>query len=899
MDNFPKTINKEQNVLDETKILLSFKKPIDPKEVEKILDEFNLKIFTLGGKNGRIKTFEVNNTDQRYWATTQNNRPIDRETYKSLEKKLKNRLEWIGPVYRGYFNEREGYGSFSALPNVLLLAKKMTEVKGFLAQVKNIGLVINEQKSKYLSTHNYFEISNPFKTNSYQIVQELDLLQEQYYYEQMPLFRDFCLIPNDPIFANQWNMTQINAPGAWDYTTGANTVLVSVIDSGVDLTHPDLQPQILAPGIDLGDMVSDGSPNNFGTNTGHGTCCAGIVAASFNNGLGVTGVAGNCRVLPVAIRTFSDAEIANGINWSVAQGASVISMSFGIGTSAVVDTEINNAFLAGVTMCAATGNNDSTTIGYPSRNPQVIACGASSTDDNRKTGTSPDGENWWGSDYGNTSYSGQQTGVSVVAPGVLIPTTDIQGPGGYNPAAGVAGNYFQTFNGTSSATPLVAGCAALIRSNFPGLGGAQVRSILEKTAAKVGALGYAEQAAFLNGTRNEEMGYGRVDIFKALDFADVMIKDWNGDDGAEPSTPPSNNWWSFSDIVVRITDDNVFNPNDPAQSKNVERGQSNFIYVRVTNNGPRDARNVLVDFRITPYVGLQFVYPADWTLEDGMHVRPTAVSAAFPTITSGTSTIAKFTISAAQTDTLYGWQYSNPWHPCLLAQVSCDNDYAFTTSDLSFGNLVLRKNNIAQRNLSVIDVFASALATAIGSPFVTGNRANMERRMFIEVDRSKLPKAAKAFLLLDQDGTAFPRVDFQPRPDHDGNADFNDDCMCEEHTLRFIDRTRVRTRFGCCDGILTLEKGSVLEFICEKEKVTVHNIKGGNLQIKNGERQIAISENRMQVELGKSPGSLVPMSVRVVFPPGSVAGNQYSLSVSQKNAQEVTVGGADTVYRIT
>lgn len=901
MDNFPKTINKEQNRLDETKILLSFKKSIEEKELSKILSEFGLKIFSLGRKKIKGDTFEVNNTDKRYWATTTNNKPIERTIYQGLEKKLKVRLDWIGPVYEGGTGERRGYNHFCPLPSVLLILKELSTNDDFQGRIKKLGLVLNTPKSKYLSDHNYFEIPNLLKASSYQIANELEIQPSQYHFEQMPMFRDFCLVPNDPFYANQWNMTQINAPGAWDFTTGVNTVSVAVIDSGVDLTHPDLQPQILAPGIDLGDMVSDGSPNNFGSQTGHGTCCSGIVAATFNNSLGVTGIAGNCRVIPVAISTFSDAEIANGINWSTAQGASVISMSFSIGSSALVDTEINNAFLAGVTLCAATGNGDSTGIGYPSRNPQVIACGASSTDDNRKTSTSPDGENWWGSDYGNTTYSGQQTGVSVVAPGVLIPTTDIQGPGGYNSAAGVAGNYNQTFNGTSSATPLVAGCAALIRSNTTGLSGNQVRDIIEKTAAKVGALAYAEQASFFNGTRNDEMGYGRIDIFQALDFADVMIKDWSGDDGTEPSTPPSNNWWSYSDIVVRITDDNVFNPSDPAQSKNVERGQPNYIYVRVTNNGPQEARNVIADFRITPYVGLQFVYPNDWTLEDSMHVKPTAVDAAFATIASGASVIAKFTISAAQTDVLYGWQYANPWHPCLLASVNSDNDYAFASSDLTFGNLVLRKNNIAQRNLSVINVFASAFETAsLSSPFVAGNRANMERSMFIEVDRSNLPQGSEAYLLIDDNEDAFPLVDFKPRHDNDDRDGSSDeDCDCENDALNFLDRTRVRTRFGCCEGILTLEKGSVLQFVCATKKLKIRNIKGGNLRIEDGKRMVAITGNRMTVEVEKAPGSIVPMSVRTVLPANLQAGEQYSLTISQRNARGVTVGGADTVYRLT
>eukprot|EP01035_Chromulina_nebulosa_P043886 gene43886-59443_t len=190
-------------------------------------------------------------------------------------------------------------------------------------------------------------------------------------------------------------------------------------------------------------------------------------------------------------------------------------------------------------MCVATHNHDSS-ITYPATNPLVIAVGGSSTDDNRKTPTSPDGE-CWGADFGDIVYNGVQTGVSVVAPCVQCPTTDRQGAAGYNnngtlsnnpwacvmyPAQPDDGNYVMVFDGTSAATPHVAGLAGLIRSQYPGLSGTQVRRIIETSAAKVGTLAYAEVAGFPNGTRNQEMGYGRIDVFRALDMADVMIKDW-------------------------------------------------------------------------------------------------------------------------------------------------------------------------------------------------------------------------------------------------------------------------------------------------------------------------------------------------------------------------------------
>ena len=163
--------------------------------------------------------------------------------------------------------------------------------------------------------------------------------------------------------------------------------------------------------------------------------------------------------------------------------------------------------------------------------------------------------------------------------------------------------------------------------------------MIESTAEKVGVVAYADVAGHPNGTWNQEMGYGRINVLRALDAGDVMIKDAPGDTGAEPFT--GGNFWDFSDIVVRITDDNVFVPGNPSQSKNVERGQANYIYVRLTNKGPREARNVTVSTRITPYVGLQFVYPQDWTLTDGMHVSPARITTNFAGVPPGGTVMAK------------------------------------------------------------------------------------------------------------------------------------------------------------------------------------------------------------------------------------------------------------------
>jgi subtilisin family serine protease len=894
MKNFPQQMTHSSGApmfLDTNRLLLVFREPVAREQIERLAKELGL-FLEDDVQDNAVPGENVNHTDRRFWL--QSRRPIDDDRYQNIEEAaMQLGLDWIGPVYRLSGDEGRK-GLLAPLPNVIVVKlRDRRQVEGDTPSIHDamIAAAIDDptpaleevlEKSKYLNGYRYFVITNPREVNAYQIRQRLlesnNKVVADVQFETMPMIRDWCVVPNDTLFANQWNMTQIQGPQAWDISTGNNTVVVAVIDSGTDLTHPDLQ--LAGPGIDLGDMISDGSPNSFGSNTGHGTCCSGIAAATFNNAAGVAGVAGTCLILPLAISTFSDVEIANGVNWAVAQGADSISMSFTIPLSALVDTALANAFAANVVLCAATGNNNVNGISYPARHPNVMAIGASDQIDNRKTPASPDGENWWGSNFGAE--------MSVVAPGVLIPSTDIQGNGGYNPAAGAAGDYFMTFNGTSSATPHVAGLAALIRSQYALLTSAQIRNFIERSAQKTGVVAYTETAGRPNGTWNQEMGYGRINAFRSLDFADVMIKDWAGDTGIEPST--SGNFWDFSDIVVRITDDNVFNPSNPTQSKNVERGQTNYIYVRVSNNGPRDARNVAVNIRITPYVGLQFVYPNDWTVVDAMHVSPMSIVNNFASVPAGTTVIAKFSISATQVEDLYGWQTSNPWHPCLLAQVTADNDYAYATSDLSFGNIVVRKNNFAQRNLSVIDVFASA---SFSFPFIAGSLYNAERIMSIRIDRSRLPKAMPLLLALDDDGSAFPMVNFETQPTSENQN--TDDCC--DNGLVFLDRTRVQTRLGCCPGVLTLEKGS--RFDCLKvNKLGKVTVKGGNVILRGDKRYVEVKESVVTVQMEKSPNRIYPLSLRTTLPATAEKGEQFFIQVAQQNAQGTTVGGATMVYLV-
>lgn len=889
MKNFPQEMNHASGatlVLDHTRLLLALKQPKERSAVEAFLHGLDL-FLEDEADEGMVPGERVNHTKMRYFV--QARRPLDDAHLAKIEEAgAALGLDWLGPIYR-VAGQRGRRALAAPLPHVAVIklrqsrdnAAKLPEGLGSKGAAEPMIQEVTE-KSRYLNGHRYFQIANVKEINAYQLRERLRQLPNapiaDFQFETMPLLTPTSIAPNDTLFPQQWDMTRIEAGGpgttGWDITTGIATAVVCVLDEGCDLSHPDLR--FSANGINLGTMSGDGSPTG-----NHGTACAGIVAATYNNGTGVTGVAGDARVLPVAFDAWTDVEVANGINYAVANGASVISMSFGWNawSPAIIDPAIQNAFNNDLVMCVATHNYNGP-ITYPATNPLVIAVGASDEVDNRKTPLSPDGEPW-GSNFGPQ--------ISVVSPGVHIPTTDIQGGGGY-----VAGDYELLFNGTSSATPHVAGLAALIRSVYPTLDNVQVRAHIERTAQKVGAVAYAGTVGYPNGSWNQEMGYGRINVFRALDEADVMIKDAPADTGAEPFT--GGNFWDFSDIVVRINDDNVFMPADPLQSKNVERGQANYIYVRVTNNGARDARNVTVSTRIMPYAGLQFVYPPDWTTVDATHVSPTGITTSFASVPAGGTVMAKFRIEASQVESLYGWQTDHPWHPCLLAVVNSDNDYAFATAPLTGDPISARLNNLAQRNLTVIDVLAGAGAAF---PFVAGSRFNRETHMTLVIDRSHLPRDMPLTLSLDEDGAAFPALDFanqvDPAPDQGhghGEEEMGKDCG-----LVFLHDTKVKTRFGCCCGILTLNKGSRFDCLPRRTLGNI-SVEGGDVVLRKGKRYVDIRNAVVKITMEKDPAMMYPLALRSTIPAAAAEGAQFPINVAQLNAQGTPVGGASMVYHV-
>ena len=609
MAGFPRVLEQEGDVLtlDPTRLLIAFSvRPTDhgaPRRVASRPDiEAALARLHLGFEDDpwALRDPEggsrLNHTHSRLWVRDTQGAAIDAARLDVIRQGLAQIAEWVGPVYAG------GTGRLSAricpLPAVLLVAFRpglsAADTASAIAALAAFGLHERPERSAYLGSFRYFVPNDVARQNVYElraeILKKLGAAVRRVRYEQMPFESPLAFTPNDEYFPEQWNLVRIEAPRAWDITQGRADIVIAVIDSGCDLGHADLS--FAAPGVNLDDMSRSGSPvlTPDGFLVGHGTQVAGIAAAITDNAIGVAGIAGRCRILPLATDSYTDAHVAAGIRYAVEHGARVVNMSFNTMYFTLFDGPVAEAieFAHGrrVFLCASAGNGDSRGILAPARHPLVAAVGGSDVRDERWSVPWPDGGRR-GSNYGDERVEGVWTGVSVVAPAWNVfpttgmPTTDITGTEGDVNLPSPAGDYWHIggFSMTSCASPHVAGVAALLAAQYD-LEPDAITRIIERTADKVGSIPYAVVEGFPHGARNEEMGYGRLNAFHAVDFADVMIRDWSGDEGIEPSSAPRGEFWIASDIVVRPRDDGLFVPGSPDESSLLTGGVINYIYYK-------------------------------------------------------------------------------------------------------------------------------------------------------------------------------------------------------------------------------------------------------------------------------------------------------------------------------
>lgn len=283
--------------------------------------------------------------------------------------------------------------------------------------------------------------------------------------------------PNDPDYSFQWGLAKIEATAAWDTTTGSNTVIIAIIDSGVDLDHPDLQANIIA-GYDY--VNSDPFPDD---DNSHGTHVAGIAAAIGNNGQGVAGMNWKARIMPLKILDHNGDgnvfDLTQAILDAADGGAQVINMSLGgscfFNDWSPVQSAVDYAASKKALVIAASGNQAASAVFCPGALDKVLAVGSTTETDVR------------------SSFSNYGADLDLVAPGSNIYSTLPGGDYGYK-------------SGTSMATPYVSGLAALIWSLNTSLSPEGVRETLQSTADDLGPAGW-----------DELYGHGRINARRAIE----------------------------------------------------------------------------------------------------------------------------------------------------------------------------------------------------------------------------------------------------------------------------------------------------------------------------------------------------------------------------------------------
>jgi len=284
---------------------------------------------------------------------------------------------------------------------------------------------------------------------------------------------------NDPEWISQWGPAKIKTDIAWDTQKGDHSILVAIVDTGI-YNHSDLAANYVPLGYDW--VNDDSNPTD---DHGHGTHCAGIIAATLNNSKGIAGLA---QVRVMAEKGFSHSgvgysdDLANAIMHATDQGTHIISCSWGSSQeSQLVHMAIKYATNAGALVIAAAGNSGTNTVNYPAAYSEVVAVTATDENDNPALFST----------YGDW--------VDVAAPGTSIYSTYLW-------------NTYLSMSGTSMACPHVAGVAALVWSQYPTMNNEQVRSQLLYTADDLGANGF-----------DIFYGYGRINALRAVTQSIALI----------------------------------------------------------------------------------------------------------------------------------------------------------------------------------------------------------------------------------------------------------------------------------------------------------------------------------------------------------------------------------------
>lgn len=517
---------------------------------------------------------------------------------------------------------------------------------------------------------------------------------------------------------------------AWSITKGVSDIKIAVIDKGVTSNHPDLPNtrQIRLPNSNFaaaedGSNPNDPSPSSVSPKN-HGNGCAGIIGATHNNE-GVAGIAPNCKIMPIRIPESSVTLVqkcADAITFAKDNGADIISNSWGIKPTVVDSADIpvivnaidsaaiygrNNK---GCVITFAVGNTADRIKGntgyeyFPANGSciKIITVGASDRN-NEVANYSPDGPNLSVVAPSHKAYKKQ-----ISTEDFEVWTMDIPGATGDNPKDGVylpsSGTnysaYTGRFGGTSAASPQVAGVAALMLSVNPNLTAVQVKSIIEQTAREVGNYYYdPDLSSHPNKGWNSQMGYGLVDAYAAVKKAmdvDLYVSDTAGDNGADDLDLDCE--YNSPDIWIE-TDGNPVG------------GRTYNVCVRIHNKSDVPSIGTERLFLNWAKAGVNLPWPNAWNGNTSLDCADVPMGGLIkdtllPVINPGSSVVVKIPWMVPD-----GNEYdcgifagsAERWHFCLLARVHDSDTIMGENSGYEIGQFVRCNNNVAWKNLTVID----------------------------------------------------------------------------------------------------------------------------------------------------------------------------------------------------
>ncbi|KZB91488.1 peptidase S8 [Bacillus sp. VT 712] len=426
---------------------------------------------TRNNENHRNKTVAVkNNPPTTSVQNVENEKNVLQINSLSMGQTIKNQLRNDPSVFlikhnektESHYIKKEVNVTFKTLLPTEELERMAQEINGNIIKNLNTTIVF---RSNELSTKELIEYFNR------QAI--VEFAEPNYLYLQNQIG-----LPNDLLYKEQyqWNLSAIQAEAGWDITKGDEHIIIAVINTGVDLDHPDLRRR-LTNGYNV--LLNNNFPDD---DNGHGTHVSGIIASETNNHEGLAGVTWYNKIMPIKAMgakgygtTF---DIAKGIFWAVDHGADIINMSLGnYQHSSLLKEAIDYAYNKNVVLIAAAGNENTMQPSYPAAFPNVLSVAA----------VSYTGQRAFFSNYGDY--------IDVSAPGVQIPSTYFN-------------QQYAALSGTSMASPHVAGLAGLLLSANPNLTNQEVIEIIKNSTYDLG----------IPGTDNE-FGNGLINVKNGLEAA--------------------------------------------------------------------------------------------------------------------------------------------------------------------------------------------------------------------------------------------------------------------------------------------------------------------------------------------------------------------------------------------